>query len=101
MGSYGRDLRRSRISVRRTWSGVGPGGIDDDVLERFDLLRAVVFEQLEILRVQVLDRNTALRRVDVHAYEVRLGAELGGRLRRSQLDLYPRYDHIQITGCAK
>jgi hypothetical protein len=50
--------------------------------KRFDRLRALVFEDLNVARLEVGDGRTVLRKVGVDRYQVRAGAESGPRLLR-------------------
>src|SRR5690348_16522296 len=60
---------------RRIDAGRARRRLDDDVLEVVDFLRRAVFENLEVVGGQVLDRDAAFRGEGVHADQVRPAAE--------------------------
>ena len=70
-----RHLARLANGARFDTSGRRPAGFDLDVFERLDRLADAVFEHLQIASRQVPHGLAVLRRVDVHADEVRPAAE--------------------------
>ena len=71
---------------------------DDNVLETVDLLRRVVLEHLEVLRLQVLHRRAVFRRVHVHAHQVCLSAESWRGLRRRLLLRRRGWRRLRLLG---
>ena len=72
-----------RATRRRVFGSMrvscGPAALDDDALELLDFLGSPALEDLEVVLREVGDRRAVLRRIDVDADVVRLGAE-GRRL---------------------
>ena len=69
--------------LRRLLDRVGGAAVELDQLEGVDLLRLVVFEDVEVRRLQIRDRVAVLvRDDDVDADVVDAGAEDGRRLLR-------------------
>src|SRR6185503_6835198 len=60
--------------------GLGTGRRDQNMLEGFDLLRLVVFEDLEFFRLQIEYGLAVMRRVGIDADEICLGPKDLGRL---------------------
>jgi hypothetical protein len=75
-------LNSVALRVRLHSFGLGPRRTNDDVLEGFDLLEDVVFENLEVLGAQSQDRRACLGRIGIYPDEIRLDPKFRWLLRR-------------------
>jgi hypothetical protein len=69
------ELLRGSDAVRFRALGLRPRGGDQDVFERFKFLRLVVFEDLELLGLEIENRLAVACRICINPDEIRFGTK--------------------------